>query len=273
MKLSTCEDQAQRWLERPLCRRFATVVFCRNVSRWTGAAPASSQAVWWALGTLNDGEAEVLGAWKEVDEKAALLSEVFGQLHERGVVSIRFCVGNIGSTETVFRETFRHAAVVPSIEDDLAAAVSMARPRHRPAVWSRLRATAELDCSEDARSEFAIFQASELGERYPGIVRQWDEALARFEAFYALDASSRELVRSADRTAADLRERLNRAIQRHGPFTDPATALDFVVAWLSKAERALDRGRTFARGAGVAGSGSHRSLALASGAAGVPMSA
>ncbi|NCT81629.1 MAG: hypothetical protein GXC94_00640 [Comamonadaceae bacterium] len=252
MNLNSFAVESRLWLERPLCRRYATVVFCRGCIPWNSAAPDSSRSIWWALGTLNDGGSEFLGAWKSVDENAGLPPDVFGQLRERGVLSMRFCIGNIGDTETAFREALRHAAVMPSMQELLASADAMARPRHRVKVAQMLRAVAELEDSQAARAKFGEFQGSELGERYPEIVQQWREALPRFESFYALDAPLRELVRSADRMAADVSECLRRAIKRHGQFTDSTTALGFVVACLDKVERGLDRDRAAALASGRA---------------------
>jgi len=221
----------------------------------------TSSALGWRDGS------EFLGAWRNVDENAGLPPEVFGQLCERGVLSMRFCIGNIGGAETVFRETLRHAAVVPSMQELLASAEALVRPRHRVEVARALRAVAELDGSQAARAKFGEFQGSALGERYPEIVQQWDEALSRSEAFYALDAPLRELVRSADRMAADVSECLTRAIKRHGQFSDSATALDFVVACLEKAERGLDRDRAAALATGRARLSFRRSAASAPGVA------
>lgn len=252
MNLNSFAVENRLWLERPLCRRYATVVFCRGGITWGGAAQDSTRPIWWALGTLNDGGTEFLGAWKSVDEISGLPPDVFGQLRERGVLSIRFCIGNIGDAEKVFRETLRHAAVMPSMQELLATADAMAMPRHRVKVAQMLRAVVELEDSQAAHAKFGEFQGSNLGERYPEIVHQWDEALSRFESFYALDAPLRELVRSADRMAADVSECLRRAIKRHGQFTDSTTALDFVVACLDKVERGLDRDGAAALAAGRA---------------------
>jgi transposase-like protein len=109
------------------------------------------------------------------------------------------------------------------------------------AVCLALRQQAEACTLEQARSELASFQLSPLGERYPSVVQLWGEALARFEPLFALPEPVRQLVRSADRTAMEVHERLTRAIHRHGPFSDSAAALDFVEDALLRAERSLDR--------------------------------
>ncbi|MFG6417263.1 transposase [Roseateles sp. DC23W] len=256
----------ETWVSRPLCRRYAYVVFRASKVKLRTAIEENGPT-WWALGTLNDGGSEFLGAWKNADGNAGLPPDVFGQLCERGVLSIRFCIGNIGGAEMVFRETLRHAAIVPSMQELISSADTLVRPRHRVKVARMLRTVAELDNSQAARAKFREFQGSALGERYPEIVHQWDEALSRSEAFYALDAPLRELVRSADRMAADVSECLTRVIKRHGQFSDSTTALDFVVACLEKAERGLDRDRAAALATGRARLSFRRSAASAPGVA------
>jgi transposase-like protein len=243
---------AASWTRRPLCRRYATAVIRRSLFVPDSAVHGSSPSIWWALGTLNDGGTEFLGAWINLNEYSGLPPDVFGQLCERGVLSIRFCIGNLGDAERVFRETLRHAAVMPSLQELLATADATAKPRHRVKVAQMLRAVDELEDVQAARAKFGEFQGSELGERYPEIVHQWDEALSRSESFYALDAPLRELVRSADQMAADVSECLRRAIKRHGQVTDYTAALDFVVACLDKVERGLDRDRAAALASGSA---------------------
>lgn len=258
------------WTRRPLGRRYATAVFCKSQPSGAGGVHATSQAIWWGLGTFSDGEPEFLGAWKTVDEKSGLPPGVFGDLRGRGVLSIRFCIGNIGWADAEFGQAIQHAAVIPSAADLLALSTDIAKPRHRLSVQDQLRSIAELENLAVARAEFAKFQGSNLGERYPEIVRQWNEALARFDPLYALQAPMRELVRSADRTAADLNARLNRAIKRHGPFADSTAALDFVVVWLDKAERDLCGRRTAIRALDTAAPSPQRGFLPAADAVGVP---
>jgi len=266
-------DPLETWLRRPLCRRYATVVIRRCELACTSVTPDPVLAIWWALGTLNDGGSEFLGVWENPDQMSGLPLEVFGDLHERGVLSVRFCVGNIGGAEAAFRETLRHAAVVPSMQEQLASADAQVRPRHRVEVSQMLRSVAKLGNLQAARAALSVFQASKLGERYPEVVHQWDGALSRLEPLYALDAPLRELVRSADQMASDVSECLRRAIKRHGPFADSTTALDFVVTWLDKAERGLDCARAAALATGRARVSYRQRSISAPDAAGVLMSA
>jgi transposase-like protein len=116
-------------------------------------------------------------------------------------------------------------------------------PRYRKSLADGLRAAAQADCEEAARAAFDKLLLTGVGERYPKVVALWEEALARSGTVARLSEPMQSLVRSADRTAAEVSGRLAREIKRHGHFDDPDAALDFVSGALLRAERRLDRAR------------------------------
>lgn len=220
----------------------------------------------WALGHLVTGESEVLGAWPIDAAEAVAPPAVFGELHSRGAEFIRVGIGDFAGTEAEFLRTFRHAEVVESVERALASCVGAVPPRHRLAVSAGLRAAADAADLASGLVALGRFQSSGLGERYPEVLQQWREALARFEPIYSLHAPLRGLVRSADLRAAEVRGRLSRAILRHGPFPDSEAALGFVAATLLRIERQWDREREAAgvgADASAAPAGGGRAMACA----------
>jgi len=75
-----------------------------------------------------------------------------------------------------------------------------------------------------------------------------DAMLAIERSFPGALASSRpHMLPSAAAVAEDVRDRLIRAVRRHGPFEDEAAALHFVADALQRTERRLDRERLKAR--------------------------
>lgn len=269
MEMCDIDESIRAWLQRPLCRRHGAAVFSTARARGRGTHADQPLAICWGLGTLINGEAEVLGAWLSVDRDVAVPPAVFSDLLARGVEFIRYGVGDLLGAEEAFCQTFRQAEVVPSIAQALESVAALVPPRHRGAVSDSLRAAAEAVDLGAARTALARFQRTGLGERYPTVVALCGEALARSEPFFALPAPLRQLVRSADRTALDVRERLTRAIHRHGPFIDPAAALDFVADRLLRAEHRLDRERAASWPAGE-GLGPSRRSGPMRGALGVP---
>lgn len=169
------------------------------------------------------------------------MPSVLREIHARGAEFIRVGVGDMQGAEWLFGSLFRNSEVVPSVARSLEAVVSLVPPRHRPAMLAGLRACAEAQDLVSARQELARFQCTDVGERYPEIVQRWEQDLARFESIFALHPQLRGLVRAVDWAAAGVRERLARAIDRHGAFSGPDAALEFVAATLMRAERGLER--------------------------------
>lgn len=240
MKYLDAHAAAERWLRRPLCRRYAVVVFGVLSKLELKTDPAVDRTICWAFGTLLNGDSEILGAWHS-DMDAAIPSEVFGQLYHRGVEFVRCGLGNLACVESAFRAAFRNSATYPSIEQTLSATLADVKPGHRSAMSFLLRAAVgdPMDAAPTVAS--ADISSAELRERYPKLTRQWDEAVALFQQLFALPEPYRRLVRSVDWAAAELQGRLERSIHRHGPFVDSEEAFDFVVAGLRRADLQLDR--------------------------------
>jgi transposase-like protein len=241
MKLLGVDESTKTWLERPLCRRYAAAVFSSIRPRLRGDGADSQDRICWALGTLIDGEAEILGVWLDVDQALAVSPPVLADVYPRGAEFIRFGLGNLAGAEAAFKQTYRHGEILGSIEQAFESAVATVPARDRAAVSAGLRASVDAVDLETAQSGLARFQASALGERYPAVVTLWSDALSGLKSLHALHPQLRERVRSADRQAAEVRGRLTRAILRHGPFVNSAAAFDFVATTLQRAECRLDR--------------------------------
>lgn len=236
--------QKSTWLTRPLCRRYAVGSFSAS----TAEAGGRTLKIRWALGSLVNRESEVLGAWIDQDAPTSSLPALFRELHDRGAERIRWGLGDFdGFQAAAFYQTFKGAQVVESIEQTLEAVVARVSARHRLAMTCCLRAIADSDDLETARSKLGEIQGASLGERYPEVVQLWREALAGFVPIFSLNEQLRGLIRSTDQKAAEARGQLRRSISRHGPFTDAAAALEFVAVSLDRTEQRWDRERAMAR--------------------------
>jgi transposase-like protein len=240
MKKLDAHAGTYRWLRRPLCRRYAVVVFGTFSKLKLGTEPNANRTICWAFGTLLNGDSEILGAWHS-DTNAAIPPEVFGQLYHRGIEFVRCGLGDLAGVEPAFMAAFRNSATCPSIEQTLAATLADVKAGHRSAMSRLLRAKVGDPIDAIPTVSSPDISSAELRERYPKLTRQWDEAVALFRHLFALPEPYRRLVRSVDRAAAELRGRLERSIHRHGPFVDSDEAFDFVVAGLRRADLQLDR--------------------------------
>ncbi|WP_415655590.1 transposase [Roseateles sp.] len=264
------QSSIDRWLTRPLCRRYVGAVFCSTPTSSVANGRRESAVIFWGLGRLATGEVDVVGAWLSREMGTPAPASMFGDLRSRGAEFIRLGVGNLEGVDNAFKQIYRHSEFVPSMEQELEAVLALVALRHRATVAGQLRAVAEAKEADARRAGLEKFQASCLGERYPEVAERWARALAGFEPIYKLSAQLRGLVRSADRTAAEVRGRLTRAILRHGPFVDSTAALEFVATTLDRAEQRLDRERAVAVAAREAGSTTLRRHPPIAGAVSVP---
>jgi len=240
MKISDVAVETQRWLRRPLCRRYAVVVFSTISKVPVETDLDASRTISWSLGTLLNGDREVLGLWYS-DAGGGVPPTVFSELYHRGAEYITCGLGDLAGAQDAFGSAYPRGVLLPSAEQLLAAALASVKPRHRPIVSSLLRA-AVADPTEVLRTVSPSEISSADGrESYPKLLKQWDEAVAGFQPLFALPELYGHLARSVDRTAMEVQQRLTRAIRRHGPFADSVEAFGFVAAALQRAERRLDR--------------------------------
>lgn len=228
------------WLHRPLCRRYAVAVFSA-ASRLRFPEVSPNRKIGWALGTLINGDREILGAWSSNDE-GVIPAEVFGRLYDRGVEYVTYAVGDLAPLQPAFVEVYPRAVELPSIEQSLAAELASVRSADRPAMAHLLRAAVAGPPAPETVASPGI-SSPDWRERYPKIFERWGDAVAAFQPLLALPEPYRTLVRSVDRTAMDVQERLMRAIHRHGPSADASEAFAFVAVALQRADRQLERER------------------------------
>ncbi len=76
------------WSERPLCRRYATVFLDRVQVGQLTCPNQDPIAMGWALGTLSDGQAEILGWWKHSESVPVEWLAVGAKLAARGAERI-----------------------------------------------------------------------------------------------------------------------------------------------------------------------------------------
>lgn len=263
-------DRAKYWLSRPLCKRYSVATFSAASRLQVVGSVAPSRTIWWALGTLINGDCEILGAWNSNDD-GAIPAEVFGGLYDRGVEYITYASGDLAASQSAFNAAYPRAVLLPSIEQSLAVALASVRSAHRTVMSGLLRAAAARP-AEPVVAALPGISSADWRERYPRILEQWDEAVAGFQPLFALPEPYRQLVRSVDRTAIEVHERLMRAVFRHGPFVDSCEAFEFVAAALQRVDQRLYReleARRLARDACVSLSG--RVAPASDGALGTPV--
>ncbi len=239
MQSSDARVKVAKWLRRPLCRRYAVIVFNTISGIKVRTEAGSSRTICWALGSLVNGDSEILGVWVG-EPQSTTPSAVIDDLRNRGVESLRFGVGNLLGVEPPLSLAFMKASACPSIEQARAAALAAVKPIHRPAMDHLFRFPRGQE-DEMATVDSPVISRTDLRERYPDVLSRWADVVARCEPLFDQPSLYNDLVRSADQTAFDIQQRVAKVVHRQGSFDDIATALEFVAVRLWRAERTLDR--------------------------------
>ena len=123
MGFTTIAD-VEKWLGRPLCRRYSLVSFSSPFA-WTKAgASMGGWPVIWALGMLANGDHEVLGVWAPQADGMLNLQALFNELANRGVERIGFVISAEANVAPLgFRSTERRCSVQPPSDVETRAAL------------------------------------------------------------------------------------------------------------------------------------------------------
>jgi transposase-like protein len=241
MQKSSCRDDVQLWLTRPLVRSYRCVVFHSSLvsvlmddCHWGGR-------VRWALGFLQDGACDALGAWVHADANAGVLNGPVAQLGARGIERIDVIVRSDwdGGWEK-FRRAFLCRAAVLSVEDSLAGINPSHVRRRREEVMEILRASLLAANRHSVQDTLHSIRGLRQGRQ------SREHTLDAWESLLSLSEATRSLVLLSDRTASALQGRLAEAVKKHGCFESSDAALDFIADALRRAERRMDRDRIVA---------------------------
>lgn len=229
-------EQSIEWQSRPLCCRYLVVRFEALSIQVPKEGIARDLTTCWALGTLADGQREVLGVWLESLPGVIDSQKVFDDLKARGVERIRF----VATTEpAVARVTHRGATVLPSVEQLVRQRLAQVAPRERRSAANALIALRTARTAQAARTALANLSASPWGAKCPAAVEGWHASLAQLMPLFALAPRLRRILLSADEAAERMHGNLIRAIDRRGCFASLEAAVSFLVEALRCSERRL----------------------------------
>ena len=212
------------WTVRPLDEIYAAIFIDAIVVKVRDGQVAN-RPIYAAIGVTLDGERDILGWWAgQGGEGAKFWMSVLTDLRNRGVRDVFFvvCDGLKGLPEVVgnvwpaaivqtciihlIRNTFRLTS-----RRDWDAIKRDVRP-----IYTAVNATA-------ARAAFDDL-AETWGERYPAIVRLWDQAWTEFVPFLDYDVEIRQVLCSTN-AIESLNARYRRAIKARGHFPSEQAAL------------------------------------------------
>jgi putative transposase len=217
-------EEMNDWTVRPLDAIYAAVFIDAIVVKVRDGQVAN-RPVYAAIGVTLDGEKDVLGLWTGTGgEGAKFWMSVLTDLRNRGVKDVFFvvCDGLKGLPEVVsnvWPQTIVQTCIIHLIRNTF----RLASKRDWPALQ---RDVAPIYTAVNAAAARVAFDhlADAWGQRYPAVVRLWDNAWDEFIPFLDYDLEIRRVLCSTN-AIESLNARYRRAIKARGHFPSEQAAL------------------------------------------------
>ncbi|MFI1184660.1 IS256 family transposase, partial [Streptomyces sp. NPDC020799] len=221
---SVVEGMAE-WQARPLDRVYPVVfIGCINVKIREGQV--ADRPVYMALAVTAEGHRDILGLWAG-GEGAKHWLRVLTALKNRGLedVLMLVCDGLKGLPDAV-GEVWPKAVVQTCVVHLLRASFRYAARQDWDKIAKALKPVCTAPTEDAATSRFLEF-SEEWGQKYPAIVRLWENAWAEFVPFLQFDAEIRRIVCTTN-AIESVNARIRRAVRARGHFPSENAALKCV---------------------------------------------
>ena len=217
-------EEMQEWATRPLDAVYAAV-FVDAIVVKVRDGQVTNRPFYAAIGVTLDGERDILGLWAgQGGEGAKFWMSVLTDLRNRGVRDVFFliCDGLKGLPEVVsnvWPETIVQTCLVHLLRNTYRLSSRRdwdALKKHVTPIYTAVNAAA-------ARAAFDEL-AESWGNRYPAIVRLWDNAWDEFIPFLDYDIEVRRVLATTN-SIESLNARFRRAVKARGHFPNDLAAL------------------------------------------------
>ena len=217
-------DEMTDWCNRPLDEVYAAI-FVDAVMVKVRDGQVANRPIYAAIGVTLAGEKDILGLWAgSGGEGAKFWMSVLTELRNRGIRDVFFvvCDGLKGLPEVV-GNAWPQAIVQTCIVHLIRNTFRLASKRD----WDPLRrgvkpiyTAASADAARAALDELA----ERWGQRYPAIIRLWENSWAEFIPFLDYDIEIRQVLCSTN-AIESLNARYRRAVKARGHFPTEQAAL------------------------------------------------
>jgi putative transposase len=217
-------DEMQEWVARPLESTYAAIFIDAIVVKVRDGQVAN-RPFYAAIGVTLAGERDILGLWAGTGgEGAKFWMAVLTDLRNRGVKDTFFvvCDGLKGLPEVV-SNVWPQAIVQTCIIHLIRNTFRLTSRRY----WDELKRDVKpIYTAVNATAARVAFDelAEKWGQRYPAVIRLWDNAWAEFIPFLDYDLEIRTVICSTN-AIESLNARYRRAIKARGHFPNELAAL------------------------------------------------
>ena len=223
-------DAMAEWQNRPLDPVYP-VIFIDAINVKIRNGKVANRPIYVALAVTCEGNRDILGLWagdaSAGGEGSKYWLHVLTEIKNRGVndVLMVVCDGLTGLPDAVaaaWPQTITQTCVVHLLRNSF----RYAGRQHYDAIAKALRPVYTAPTEAAAMERFLEF-AEAWGERYPAIVRLWENAWAEFVPFLSFDAEIRKIVCTTN-AIESVNARIRRAVRARGHFPNEAAALKCV---------------------------------------------
>ncbi|MFJ6677482.1 IS256 family transposase [Actinosynnema sp. NPDC091369] len=215
------------WQNRPLDPVYP-VVFIDAIHVKIRDGQVANRPIYMAMAVTCEGHRDILGIWAgDGGEGAKYWLHVLTELRNRGVADVLMlvCDGLTGlpdAVTTVWPRTIVQTCIVHLLRNSF----RYAGRQHWDAIAKALKPVYTAPTEAAAKERFAEF-ADAWGNRYPAIVRLWNNAWAEFVPFLAFDVEIRRVICSTN-AIESVNARIRRAVKARGHFPNEQAALKCV---------------------------------------------
>lgn len=224
-------DTVLAWQTRPLEALYPVIYLDAIIVKIRDGAHVANKAAHIAVGVDMDGIKHVLGIWVQTTEGAKFWASVCAELANRGVkdVLIVCCDGLTGFPEAI-QATWPEATVQTCVVHLIRAAMRFVNYKDLKAVSAALKPIYTAANEDAALEALDVFQASELGKRYPSAVKSFHDAWDRFIPFLAFPPELRRVIYTTN-SIESLNYQLRKVTKNRGHFPNDAAAIKLL--WLA----------------------------------------
>ena len=220
-------DGMSEWQNRPLDPVYP-VVFIDAIHVKVRDGQVANRPIYVALAVTTEGNRDILGLWAgDGGEGAKYWLQVLTELKNRGVndVLMVVCDGLKGlpeSVNTVWKDTIVQTCIVHLMRNSF----KYSARQHWDAISRALKPVYQAATLTEAEERFLEF-AEAWGDKYPAIVRLWENAWAEFVPFLGFDREIRRIVCTTN-AIESVNARIRKAVRARGHFPNEQAALKCV---------------------------------------------
>jgi transposase-like protein len=220
-------ERMAEWQNRPLDAVYP-VLFVDAINVKIRDGQVANRPIYVVLGVTAEGERDILGLWAgDGNEGAKYWAHVFTELRNRGVADVLMLVadgikGMSEAVESVWPRTVVQTCIVHLLRNSFRYASRADWEKVAKALKPVYTAATE----EAALERFSEF-CEDWGEKYPAIVRLWENAWAEMVPFLAFDVEIRKIICTTN-AIESINARIRRAVKARGHFPNEQAALKCV---------------------------------------------